>query len=521
MKETAGTDRVILGLNGPHNTEDNMNDKYTWMKKLADHYRRTTDRFLHEKHMIVFDIDGTILDSRYMVRYTLQSFDSHHGTDFFKEMKIADITQHETEINDILAACRIPEDWKPQIIAWYVKHCWSVEAVMKAHRPFIGVMEVIRWFQIQPNTYVGFNSGRSESIRHETICCLNKIGHRFKVSFENDLVYLNRSGRDNDIMASKAEGMAYFRKAGYRIFAFVDNEPENLEVVSSLDRQQQIMLLHADTIFRSQRHRMPLRAVSGARYDIVDLFDEKSLPGHIQFVWHSIVGLENLKQFLSSNVQWAEFPIRLDSSGRNLVIGGSSYDEDIVDDGEDTLHLQNLIPILAARQKSIKIDLKEEGWPVDKLIDLLEHCAFDDSRLWLSGKIEILRESGFRRLAACYPRAILQCPVDYLVPLILSMPSAALSILNTFRDWGINRVSLSWKTPFLETVLEKLERWGFDVNIYHVPDLESFLKTVLMLPRSITSDFNFTSWSQGQMSTAAWPTPARFAPSGPLLQPVA
>ena len=36
-----------------------------------------------------------------------------------------------------------------------------------------------------------------------------------------------------------------------------------------------------------------------------------------------------------------------------------------------------------------------------------------------------------------------------------------------------------------------MDCWGFEVNLYAVPDLESFLRAVLLQPRSVTSDFNF------------------------------
>ena len=39
-----------------------------------------------------------------------------------------------------------------------------------------------------------------------------------------------------------------------------------------------------------------------------------------------------------------------------------------------------------------------------------------------------------------------------------------------------------------------MDQWGFEVNIYNVPDLEAFLQAVLLMPRSITSDFNFPEW---------------------------
>jgi len=76
----------------------------------------------------------------------------------------------------------------------------------------------------------------------------------------------------------------------------------------------------------------------------------------------------------------------------------------------------------------------------------------------------------------------------------VSVPEKAKDILALFREWGINRFSVSWKTPNLQKLLDKLDTWGFEVNLYNVPDLESFLKAVLLLPKSITSDFNFPKW---------------------------
>ncbi len=103
----------------------------------------------------------------------------------------------------------------------------------------------------------------------------------------------------------------------------------------------------------------------------------------------------------------------------------------------------------------------------------------------------MIKEEGFRRIAESFPGSIIQCPVDSLSPLILGIPGKALDILDTLQDWGVNRFSLKWKTGSLHKIMEKLEQWGFHVNIYNVPDLESFLRAVLLVPKSITSGFNF------------------------------
>ena len=38
--------------------------------------------------MIMFDIDGTILDMRYMIVHVLKAYDSEHGTDLFHGLTI-------------------------------------------------------------------------------------------------------------------------------------------------------------------------------------------------------------------------------------------------------------------------------------------------------------------------------------------------------------------------------------------------------------------------------------------------
>ena len=46
----------------------------------------------------------------------------------------------------------------------------------------------------------------------------------------------------------------------------------------------------------------------------------------------------------------------------------------------------------------------------------------------------------------------------------------------------------------MSSFFERMEEWGYQVNIYNVPNLDTFLRAVLMLPSSITSDFNFPQW---------------------------
>ena len=67
-------------------------------------------------------------------------------------------------------------------------------------------------------------------------------------------------------------------------------------------------------------------------------------------------------------------------------------------------------------------------------------------------------------------------------------------LVDMLSSWGVNRFSVGWANPHARLLLDRLDGWGRDTNLYAVPDLEQFLRAVLLLPRSITADFNFPEW---------------------------
>jgi hypothetical protein len=274
----------------------------------------------------------------------------------------------------------------------------------------------------------------------------------------------------------------------------VDNEPDNLEAVARAFPDGSILLLHADTIFDSSRTRLPVHSVSGRDYDLTELITERALPDHIRFVWHGVNDDANLRQFIASDVQWAECDVRLDRSLNAVVLRHDSFIERRLARGEALLCLEDVVPRILDAGKSLKIDIKERGRLVDRVVMLLEHLEVPASNLWFNGNVLELGESVFTHLAARFPGATIQCSIDHLVALILVSPSVVQDRLDSLRAAGINRLSLAWGEPELGVIMNRLEAWGHEVNLYNVPDLESFLKAVLLHPTSVTSDFNFPRW---------------------------
>jgi hypothetical protein len=243
-----------------------------WMNRLAEKHKQMRQNYPTDELIIVFDIDDTILDLRHMIRHVLKSFDGHHRTHHFDSLHIEDIAVTERDVARMLREMGITGQDAACALDWFDSHAWSFPVVSDCHKPFPGALNVIAWLQSQPRTHVGLNTGRPESIRGETLRCLQKLGKPFGVNFRNELLYMNKYGWGKSIVDSKIEGTRYFQDKGYRITAFVDNEPENLRIVGNADKSGEILLLHADTVYAGDRAQLPPTAVSGNIYEISELW---------------------------------------------------------------------------------------------------------------------------------------------------------------------------------------------------------------------------------------------------------
>jgi mRNA-degrading endonuclease RelE of RelBE toxin-antitoxin system len=466
-----------------------------WMSSLAEHYARCRAEHPQDHLLVVFDIDGTILDMRHMVSHVLNDFDRVHGTRLFEGLRPADVDVHENEIEKLLDRRGLGDDDRERVLAWYHARRWAPESVLIAHRPYRGVLEVIRWFQIQPRTSVALNTGRPEALRDATLRCLNALGREYKVSFTGELLHMNPDDWEVDVAAHKVAGLERFRSDGYRIVAAVDNEPEIIEAMAAADETQEILFLHAQTLYRSRRSSIP-RTVAGRDYELRSLVGERDLPRHVQLVWHGVNDEANLRQFLASPVRWGELDVRCDPGGR-LVLRHDAFEglfgADSVGGADGLLTVRSALTELRRAGKAVKLDLKDAD-ALDELLVLVAEAGLGDGDLWFNGRLDVLGEDGVRAIRAAHPDAIVQVPTDFLGPLVTAMPDEATGLLRTLTDWGVTRFSVAWTEAGGRELFEQLDRWGYEVNLYAVPDLEQFLRAALMLPRSITADFNFPEW---------------------------
>ena len=105
----------------------------------------------------------------------------------------------------------------------------------------------------------------------------------------------------------------------------MDNEPENLDAMIASRADEDVLFLHADTMFESQRPD-GLRVVGGTAYELGGLITEDRLREHVELVWHGVNDEENLVRFLDSGIigpRWTSGPTPSGASSSATMVSTS------------------------------------------------------------------------------------------------------------------------------------------------------------------------------------------------------
>lgn len=351
-------------------------------------------------------------------------------------------------------------------------------------QPRDGVFDAIRWLQLQPGVAIGLISAGPDARRAETLAALDRLGAPHRAHFSDALLF-----EDSHAPDATAARLRTLEQPGYRVAAVIGGTAETLRAVGATGAAGEILLLRAGAADSASPE-----ILTGERYDLTRLASPRTLPEQVELIWHGLNDEPNLRQFLASDITWGECDIHLDPRSGELVLHHDEVAGAAGEPVEGWLRLDDLLARLAAAGKSAKLDLKAGPELIAPSLALVRRHGFTDDRLWLNGYVALLGEAGFRRLAEAHPGAIVQAPIMFLEQQVISAPDEARQTLAAYREWGMNRFSLDWRSDQRAAFFDRMEGWGFAVNLYGVEDLRSFLQAVLLVPRSVTADFNFPEW---------------------------
>ena len=243
------------------------------------------------------------------------------------------------------------------------------------------------------------------------------------------------------------------------------------------------------------RRRPSRGTAAGRRRELRPPIAEADLPDSVELVWHGVNDRANLRHFLASPVRWGECDVRRDPEGR-LALRHDPFASSAppVPGGQPAaLMADEFLRAALDGGKRVKLDIKEPD-VTDELMELVGHSGAAGNDLWFNGRVDVLGREVFQRLRWACAAATVQYPIDALAPAIVANPRRARAALDKLADWGIDRFSLAWGTAPTALLLDQLDRWSHEVNLYAVDNLDEFLQAVMLLPRSVTSDFNFPEW---------------------------
>lgn len=351
------------------------------------------------------------------------------------------------------------------------------------------LLRVIRWFQIHPRISVGIYCAQSETNHVNLLESLNRWGFPHRLIFTNDNLYIHSKPQEALAIAA----IQHFQKSGNKILAIFDSDQQNLE--SLIDQEflnEENTLLLQPNSKSNKTTDSPI--IQGTEYNLVDLISEQGLPTQIQYCWHGINDRENLQEFLKSKVEWGEVDVRRNPETKQLMTRHDSYRKSPKFKGEQEQSFKKCLQALKANHRKVKIDFKQGANVIDQVAGVLNSLNYRDEELWFHGDIHKLYPRGFKKLRRLFPDAIIQTTMDGFNTMILRRPRVAHRALKTYARWGVSRFLLTWQSPNMAQILAQMDNWGYEVNFYEIPDLQNFLRAVLMLPAGITSDYNFPEW---------------------------
>ena len=217
-----------------------------WSEQLLNHHRAGVEQYPQHELAVVFDIDGTLVDPRATLLSLLKQYDRCNGTQLFIDKTLQCITHYENHLEQQLDAWALPQHLIQDVCDYYFGNRWDEATVLDSQTAYAGVEALLAQLYAMPNTAIFFCTGRSEQVRALTLRGLNQLCQPLGVEVDDERLLMNPHNWQR-VAEAKHESVKQLECSGYRVTAFIDNEPANLNALA--DMPDHTLLIHVDTHF--------------------------------------------------------------------------------------------------------------------------------------------------------------------------------------------------------------------------------------------------------------------------------
>ncbi len=447
--------------------------------ELVAHTERMRRDHPEDELLVLFDVDGTLLDLRIGLLDLLTGHDRSRGTELFQGLELSDLEPDEAGLRRLFDRLDIPHADRDELLMRFERLSWSPRAVLGAHQPFAGMLEVLRWFKHQPHVHVAANTSRGEDRREETEQALATLGAHYGVRLSADFLHLASPEPGEATAAAKVRGVEHFRRQGFRVVAVVDDNVHQLQAIGEALADPGLKLVHAAGLVRS----LPSSPAPGGG---------SAQPARV--VWRGLESVEDLGHFLGSSIGWAEIVLEKSASGM-LMVAPRERRAGLRPGHPAALALEELLGAFAQCDKGLRLVFRSgSGGLVSRVLHTLRQSSFPDRLVSFLASPEAVQEAGFAKLREGIPTATRIAQVSWMSELCALSPDLAAEQFRRLVEWGVTRASVDWSDPRRAELCEQAREAGLEIDLDAGGRISDYFQAASDQPMSVVSDFGCRTW---------------------------
>lgn len=439
-----------------------------WLARLTAHVERQRRRHPFAELAVLIDVDGTLLDLRPGLLARLLAWDARQQRSTFAGLEAADLVPNEAGLRRLFDARGLDYAAREELLVDCERFCWSPEAVLGAHRPCLGMLEVLRWMQMQPGVYVVLNSSRAQERRDETVQALRTLCRHYGMGLAADRLHLAPSASGADPVEAKLAGIEHFRERGFVPVALVDDDPRAVARIER-DLGDRDVLCLAGTPF--ERRLEPVGETDG----------DAGSPRPVSVVWTDLESMDDLELFGAANVPWAQVRVGRNDCAQLATVPRRGAE----------IQLEELIGAFAQLGRGLRLCFDETS-ALTRALDSIGVMRFPLDRVAVHLADDQQTDAWFQRLAAHVEGGVsVSADGGHLIPLARFAPDLASQALVRLVDAGVARLVLPADAPDVATFATYVRAAGLEVELaVEGASVSRYVDAVLRAPHAVSTDFD-------------------------------